>query len=72
MGRFSWKHNWNNKSSYSLIPLSEMQFTFSLLSQNYTVSSTKMRNSDGGRRSQRALVSVDNEAKVIKEPTISF
>ncbi|PSR99884.1 Synaptonemal complex protein [Actinidia chinensis var. chinensis] len=31
--------------------------------KNYTVTSTKMRNSDGGRRSQRALVSVDNEAK---------
>ncbi|XP_057469246.1 synaptonemal complex protein 1-like isoform X2 [Actinidia eriantha] len=31
--------------------------------KNYTVSSTKMRNSDGGRRSQHALVSVDNEAK---------
>ena len=62
----------DNKSPDSLIPLSEMRFTFSLLSQNYTVSSTKMRNSDGGRRSQHALVSVDDEAKVIKEATISL
>ncbi|GFZ10050.1 myosin heavy chain-related protein [Actinidia rufa] len=40
--------------------------------ENYTVSSTKMRNSDGGRRSQHALVSVDNEVKVIKDATIRF
>ncbi|KAG5544014.1 hypothetical protein RHGRI_016686 [Rhododendron griersonianum] len=31
--------------------------------KNHSVSSTKVRNSEGGRRSQRALVSVENEQK---------
>ncbi|XP_059631354.1 synaptonemal complex protein 1-like [Cornus florida] len=37
--------------------------------KNYSISSSKMRNSDGRRRSQRALDNAENDEKVIKKAT---